>query len=216
MVELDLLPSFIKICGITSVEDASFAVDAGATAIGLVFAQSPRKIDEVKGQEISGYAKDKILRVGVFKDQSDSEVLSFVRQVELDCVQLHSLFSAELASELRKLNVAVIKAMSVGTDEIEDFDEHRVNAVLIDGPAPGSGEEHSWADVQQNHFQRPMIAAGGLNSSNVLRIVSNTSAWGVDVSSGCESAPGKKDQLKVQEFVRKANKAFVQQEDFND
>jgi phosphoribosylanthranilate isomerase len=61
-----------------------------------------------------------------------------------------------------------------------------------------------------------MIAAGGLNSSNVLRIVSNTSAWGVDVSSGCESAPGKKDQLKVQEFVRKANKAFVQQEDFND
>jgi len=216
MVELDLLPSFIKICGITSVEDASFAIDAGATAIGLVFAQSPRKIDEVKGQEISDYAKDKILRVGVFKDQSDSEVLSFVRQVELDCVQLHSFFSAELASELRKLNVAVIKAMSVGTDEIEDFDEHRVNAVLIDGPAPGSGEEHSWADVQQNHFQRPMIAAGGLNSSNVLRIVSNTSAWGVDVSSGCESAPGKKDQLKVQEFVRKANKAFVQQEDFND
>ena len=216
MVELDLLPSFIKICGITSVEDASFAVDAGATAIGLVFAQSPRKIDEVKGQEISDYAKDKILRVGVFKDQSDSEVLSFVTQVELDCVQLHSALSTELAGELRRLNVAIIKAMSVGTDEIDNFDEHRVDAVLIDGPAPGSGEDHSWADVQQNHFQRPMIAAGGLNSSNILRIVSNTSAWGVDVSSGCESAPGKKDQLKVQEFVRKANKAFVQQEDFND
>jgi len=216
MVEFDLLPSFIKICGITSVEDASFAVDAGATAIGLVFAQSPRKIDEVKGQEISDYAKDKILRVGVFKDQSDSEVLSFVTQVELDCVQLHSALSTELAGELRRLNVAIIKAMSVGTDEIDNFDEHRVDAVLIDGPAPGSGEDHSWADVQQNHFQRPMIAAGGLNSSNILRIVSNTSAWGVDVSSGCESAPGKKDQLKVQEFVNKANKAFVQQEDFND
>ena len=216
MVELDLLPSFIKICGITSVEDASFAVDAGATAIGLVFAQSPRKIDEVKGQEISDYAKDKILRVGVFKDQSDSEVLSFVTQVELDCVQLHSALSTELAGELRRLNVAIIKAMSVGTDEIDNFDEHRVDAVLIDGPAPGSGEDHSWADVQQNHFQRPMIAAGGLNSSNILRIVSSTSAWGVDVSSGCESAPGKKDQLKVQEFVNKANKAFVQQEDFND
>jgi len=216
MVELDLLPSFIKICGITSVEDASFAVDAGATAIGLVFAQSPRKIDEVKGQEISDYAKDKILRVGVFKDQSDSEVLSFVTQVELDCVQLHSALSTELAGELRRLNVAIIKAMSVGTEEIDNFDEHRVDAVLIDGPAPGSGEDHSWADVQQNHFQRPMIAAGGLNSSNILRIVSSTSAWGVDVSSGCESAPGKKDQLKVQEFVNKANKAFVQQEDFND
>ncbi len=216
MVELDLLPSFIKICGITSVEDASFAVDAGATAIGLVFAQSPRKIDEVKGQEISDYAKDKILRVGVFKDQSDSEVLSFVTQVELDCVQLHSALSTELAGELRRLNVAIIKAMSVGTDEIDNFDEHRVDAVLIDGPAPGSGEDHSWADVQQNHFQRPMIAAGGLNSSNILRIVSSTSAWGVDVSSGCESAPGKKDQLKVQEFVSKANKAFVQQENFND
>ena len=216
MVELGLLPSFIKICGITSVEDASFAVDAGATAIGLVFATSPRKIDAVKGQEIANFAKDKILRVGVFKDQSDDEILSFVTQVDLDCAQLHSLLSAELAIELRKMNVAIIKAMSVGTDEIEDFDEHRVDAVLIDGPAPGSGEEHSWADVQQNHFQRPMIAAGGLNSSNVLRIVSNTNAWGVDVSSGCESAPGKKDQLKVQEFVRKANKAFVQQEDFND
>ena len=216
MVELDLLPSFIKICGITSVRDASYAVDAGATAIGLVFAKSPRKIDATTGQEISSYAKDKILRIGVFKDQSDAEILSIVTQVELDCVQLHTALSTELASELRKLGVAIIKAMSVGTEEIENFDEHRVDAVLIDGPAPGSGEEHSWADVQQSHFQRPMIAAGGLNSSNILRIVSSTSAWGVDVSSGCESAPGKKDQLKVQEFVSKANKAFVQQEDIND
>jgi len=152
----------------------------------------------------------------VFKDQSDSEILSFVNQVELDCVQLHTALSVELAFELRKLGVAIIKAMSIGTEEIEDFDEHRVDAVLIDGPAPGSGEDHSWADVQQNHFQRPMIAAGGLNSSNILRIVSSTSAWGVDVSSGCESAPGKKDQLKVQEFVSKANKAFVQPEDVSD
>lgn len=216
MVELDLLPSFIKICGITSVQDASFAIDAGATAIGLVFAKSPRKLDEAKGQEISTFAKGKILRIGVFKDQSDTEVLSFVNQVELDCVQLHSALSTELASELRTLGVVIIKAMSIGTEEIEEFDEHRVAAVLIDGPAPGSGEEHSWADVQQNHFQRPMIAAGGLNSSNIQRIVSSTSAWGVDVSSGCESTPGKKDQLKVQEFVSKANKAFVQQEDLND
>ena len=216
MVELDLLPSFIKICGITSVQDASFAIDAGATAIGLVFAKSPRKLDEAKGQEISTFAKGKILRIGVFKDQSDTEVLSFVNQVELDCVQLHSALSTELASELRTLGVAIIKAMSIGTEEIEEFDEHRVAAVLIDGPAPGSGEEHSWADVQQNHFQRPMIAAGGLNSSNIQRVVSSTSAWGVDVSSGCESAPGKKDQLKVQEFVSKANKAFVQQEDISD
>lgn len=216
MVELDLLPSFIKICGITSVEDASYAVDAGATAIGLVFAQSPRKIDVLQGQEISSYAKGKILRVGVFKDQSDIEILSIAGQVELDCVQLHSQLSEELASELRNFGVAIIKAMSIGTDEIELFDEHRVQAILIDGPAPGSGEEHSWADVQQNHFQRPMIAAGGLNSSNILRIVSSTSAWGVDVSSGCESATGKKDPVKVQEFVNKANKAFVQQEDLND
>lgn len=216
MVELDLLPSFIKICGITSVEDASFAVEAGATAIGLVFAKSPRKIDEVRGQEISAYAKDKILRVGVFKDQSDAEILSFVVKVELDCVQLHTQLSSELVNELRKLNVAIIKAMSVGTDEIEDFDEHRVDAVLIDGPAPGSGEDHSWADVQQNQFQRPLIAAGGLNSSNILRIVSSTNAWGVDVSSGCESAPGEKDRVKVQEFVSKANRAFVQQENFSD
>jgi len=216
MVELDLLPSFIKICGITSVEDASYAVDAGATAIGLVFAQSPRKIDVLQGREISSYAKGKILRIGVFKDQSDTEILSIAAQVELDCVQLHSQLSKELASELRKFGVAIIKAMSIGTDEIELFDEHRVQAILIDGPAPGSGEEHSWADVQQNHFQRPMIAAGGLNSSNILRIVSSTSAWGVDVSSGCESAPGKKDSVKVQEFVNKANKAFVQQEDLND
>ena len=216
MVELDLLPSFIKICGITSVEDASYAVDAGATAIGLVFAQSPRKIDVLQGREISSYAKGKILRIGVFKDQSDTEILSIAGQVELDCVQLHSQLSKELASELRKFGVAIIKAMSIGTDEIELFDEHRVQAILIDGPAPGSGEEHSWADVQQNHFQRPMIAAGGLNSSNILRIVSSTCAWGVDVSSGCESAPGKKDSVKVQEFVNKANKAFVQQEDLND
>jgi len=113
MVELGLLPSFIKICGITSVEDASFAVDAGATAIGLVFATSPRKIDAVKGQEIANFAKDKILRVGVFKDQSDDEILSFVTQVDLDCAQLHSLLSAELAIELRKMNVAIIKAIAI-------------------------------------------------------------------------------------------------------
>ncbi len=216
MVELELLPSFIKICGITSTQDAEYAIDAGATAIGLVFATSPRKIDIATGKTISEYSKNRILRVGVFKDQSDEEILSIIENVELDCAQLHSPLSSELEKALRNLNIAVIKAMSVGTDEIDEFDEHRVAAILIDGPSPGSGEDHAWEDVQQNFFQRPMIAAGGLNTSNLSRIVTLTNAWGVDVSSGVEESPGKKNPAKVSDFVNKANKVFVQPEDSNE
>jgi phosphoribosylanthranilate isomerase len=216
MVELELLPSFIKICGITSTQDAEYAIDAGATAIGLVFATSPRKIDIATGKTISEYSKNRILRVGVFKDQSDEEILSIIENVELDCAQLHSPLSSELEKELRNLNIAVIKAMSVGTDEIDEFDEHRVAAILIDGPSPGSGEDHAWGDVQQNFFQRPMIAAGGLNTANLSRIVTLTNAWGVDVSSGVEESPGKKNPAKVSDFVNKANKVFVQPEDSNE
>ncbi len=216
MVELELLPSFIKICGITSTQDAEYAIDAGATAIGLVFAASTRKIDIATGKTISEYSKNRILRVGVFKDQSDEEILSIIERVELDCAQLHSHLSSELEKELRNLNIAVIKAMSVGTDEIDEFDEHRVAAILIDGPSPGSGEDHAWGDVQQNFFQRPMIAAGGLNTANLSRIVTLTNAWGVDVSSGVEESPGKKNPAKVSDFVNKANKVFVQPEDSNE
>lgn len=216
MAELADLAHFIKICGITSLEDAQCALEAGADAIGLIMAVSPRQLSLVQASALAEATKGSILRVGVFRDNSTRFICESVDATGVEVVQVHGELSAELLSELRDRGVGVIKALSVASDELVTFDEHRVDAVLVDGPRPGSGDSHAWDDVSRRHFQRPLIAAGGLTPANVGEVLALTHAWGVDVASGVETSPGQKDPLRVRDFVRNASAFFDQREESRD
>jgi len=101
----------------------------------------------------------------------------------------------------------------VGASEFFTFDESAVDAVLVDGPTPGSGAAHSWDDLANRSFGVPVIVAGGLDATNVARVIETTGAWGVDVATGVESAPGVKDRELVMNFVGAAQRHYAQREE---
>jgi phosphoribosylanthranilate isomerase len=204
--------SFVKICGITSIADAHVAIDAGADAIGLIFASSVRQLSVEQAREIVAATKGSILRVGVFRHDGDDFVVDAIARCDVDAVQIHGPLSDQLRNSLHSRGVPVIKALSIGSDEFFDFDDASVDAVLIDGPTPGSGQTHPWHDLARRHFVRPVIVAGGLNASNVAEVLATTNAWGADVSSGVESVPGVKDPSNVRDFVTNARAYFDREE----
>jgi phosphoribosylanthranilate isomerase len=108
--------------------------------------------------------------------------------------------------------VRVVKALDIEGGEFESFDEIGVDAVLIDGPRPGSGFAHSWDRLASRTFNVPVVAAGGLNATNVAAVVVATDAWGVDCSSGVEASPGVKDARLVSDFVASARNAWAHSE----
>lgn len=196
--------SYVKICGVTSLEDAQAVIDAGADAVGLIFAESTRQLSPSAGRRIAEATKGAIIRVGVFRHDSDEFVLHCVDESGVDVAQLHGPLSEVLLHELRRRDVGIIKALSVESDDFNRFSEELVDAVLVDGPTPGSGREHSWPDFTKRDFQRPLIIAGGLQPDNVAQMARRTNAWGVDVSTGVETAPGVKDAFRVRDFVLNA------------
>ena len=212
MARFDDVSSFVKICGITSIEDARVALDAGADAIGLIFAHSVRQLSVEQAREIAGATRGSLLRVGVFRHDPDDFVVDALDATHVDAAQIHGPLSAELLRSLRDRAVLVIKALSIGSDEFYEFDDTDVDAVLIDGPAPGSGQTHSWHELARRQFTRPVIVAGGLNALNVVDVSEKTGAWGVDVSSGVESSPGVKDPSNVKDFVTNARAYFDREE----
>ena len=213
MAEFTALPSFIKVCGVTSIEDARCVEVAGASAIGLILAASPRRIPFDLARDICGATRGSILRVGVFRDNDAAFVCDAVDATGVDIAQVHGELGVELAGELRRRNVGIIKALSVGTQEFFEFDERVADAILVDGPRPGSGLTHTWDDLLQRDFERPVIAAGGLSPSNVAQVLEITGAWGVDVATGVEMAPGVKDASLVRDFVANAKIHFKQREE---
>ena len=189
MVDLSDLASFVKVCGVTSTLDAQLVIDAHATALGLIFAQSRRQLSLDSAREIAQYAKGAILVVGVFRNDEPDAILHAVEQVSLDAVQVHGVLDDQVLNELRRRGLLVIKALSVGESEFFTFDEGAVDAVLVDGPTPGSG---------------------GLDVTNVARVIETTGAWGVDVATGVESSPGVKDRELVMNFVGAAERHYAQ------
>lgn len=203
---------FVKICGITNIEDALSVIEAGADAIGLVFAPSARRVTPEQAGPILEAARGRTLRVAVLRELADDEVLALLERVEVDAVQLHDPLSATLVRELRDQGLIVIKALSIEAPDFDTFDESPVDVVLVDGPRPGSGRAHSWEPLARRPFAVPVIAAGGLTPVNVGEVISMTHVSGVDSSSGVESSPGKKDRALVVSFVERAKAAFATME----
>lgn len=200
----------VKICGITSVEDALLAVDAGADAIGFIFAPSPRQVSPETAAEISRRLPPFVTRVGVVVDQDAAAILE---QCSLDAVQFHG---SESPDEMRRVRGARrIRAVRVKTEaDLAGLEEYApvADAFLLDtfveGTPGGTGHSFDWSVAASERARsRPLILAGGLTPENVAEAVRRVMPYAVDVSSGVEREPGKKDAGKVAEFIRAAREA---------
>ena len=201
--------SFVKICGVTSIHDAALVHGAGADALGLIIAPSRRRVTVTEASAVAAWAKDRLLSVLVVRELDDDTILDAVDRIKPDAVQLHDAVSTALGAGLRERGHLVIRALAIGSDEFWRFDDETVDAVLLDGQRPGSGDAHDWHDVEQRSWTRPIIAAGGLTSSNVSEIISRPWVWGVDVASGVEASTGHKDRDAIAAFVANARDAFA-------
>ena len=196
----------IKICGITNIEDATAAVEYGADAIGFVFATSPRQVSTDAVKTISSALPPFIVRVGVFVDETPC-VLAIAKACGLDVVQLHGGQSDEFTLSLTP-HMRVIRALRVKDEQsVTDLSGYRTaDAYLLDryqrDKLGGTGAPFDWrlALIAKRHGI-PIIMAGGLTPENVAEAVLMVKPYGVDVSTGVESSPGKKDHVKMKEFI---------------
>ena len=181
----------VKVCGITRRQDAEAAVAAGASAIGFVFyPKSPRYVTPVAAAQL-GAGLD-IWKVGVFQDESPRVIEDVMRAAQLDVAQIYDGDLPNVARVWRALR----PSSSARPNE-------SVEAVLLDGPA--NGVTFDWN--QARGFPEKVILAGGLNASNVAEAIRIAKPWGVDASSGLESAPGIKDSEKIRRFIDAAMEA---------
>ncbi|HEY5103937.1 MAG TPA: phosphoribosylanthranilate isomerase, partial [Acidimicrobiales bacterium] len=146
------------------------------------------------------------------RENDNDFILGTLSELNVEMVQLHGDLRDDLLARLRDQRLIVVKALNIEDREFEEFDESKVDAVLIDGPRPGSGRTHSWERLATRAFRVPMIVAGGLTPDNVGEAIVSTNAWGVDCASGVESAPGRKDHELVNSFVDNAHEVFGQEE----
>jgi phosphoribosylanthranilate isomerase len=198
---------FVKICGVTSEEDALLAVAMGADAVGFVFAPSPRQIAPRKAADIAKRIPTEIVTVGVFRDETRQRVVDTIHHTGLRAAQLHGRETPGDTHWIRQRVSLVIKAFAAGDPGLDAVDDYGADAILIDSAAPGSGEVFDWSLAEGAPSNRRVILAGGLTPDNVADAVRVVRPWGVDVASGVESAPGRKDARKVRAFVQAAKAA---------
>lgn len=196
--------TLVKICGITRLEDAELAVELGASAIGFIFwPESPRYIPPSRAAEISQALPDRIARVGVFVNQTRNFIWNAAEQVELTALQLHGDETPAFAAALPR---PVIKAVPVTEDfSVEAvMDIPRTITVLLDAHDPvkrgGTGTTIDWSVAAAVAWRRPIFLSGGLDAGNIREAIDRVNPHAVDVSSGVESAPGRKDAGKLREL----------------
>ncbi len=198
---------FIKICGITTEEDALAAVALGADAVGFIFAPSPRQIAPALAADIAKRLPREIVTVGVFRNESAQRLVGIVNRIGLHAAQLHGNESADESRWIRERVGAVIKAFPAGHPRIRDFKDFGADILLIDGPAPGSGRMFDWRLLEGVADPSKLMLSGGLNPGNVADAIRYVRPWGVDVASGVESSPGQKDFNRLRSFITLAREA---------
>ncbi len=184
---------FVKICGITNPEDALAAVDAGARAIGFVFvASSPRCVTPEQIEPWIAQIPSDTWKVGVFENESPESIERISCRLSLDVAQLHGSETAERHPR----DLRIWKAFRVAEAQANIPDYPAAEAILIDGIA------YDWTHTA--HFTRPLILAGGLDETNVAARIRLSRPWAVDVSSGIESSPGRKNRARMKKFIETA------------
>jgi phosphoribosylanthranilate isomerase len=198
---------FVKICGVTSEADALLCVSFGADAVGFIFAPSSRQVSVQTAGDIAKRLPPEILTVGVFRDEAPQRVVEKVQRAGLGAAQLHGHESSQETAWIRARLPVVIKAFPAGDRTISRFPEFGADYLLIDGDNPGSGEVFDWRLAEGVADPTRLIISGGLHPGNVDQAVAHLHPAGVDVCSGVESAPGRKDPMKVRDFVVNARAA---------
>ena len=205
---MDSLPwVFVKVCGVTNEEDALLAVAMGADAVGFVFAPSRRQVAPQRAAEIVRRLPAEIVTVGVFRDETRDRVVETAHRARLRAVQLHGHESPADTHWIHQRVSLIIKAFAAGDPQLDHADEYAADAFLIDSATPGSGEVFDWSLAEGAPSNRRIILAGGLTPDNVADAVRVVRPWGVDVSTGVEAAPGRKDARKMRAFVEAAKAA---------
>jgi phosphoribosylanthranilate isomerase len=203
----------VKICGITNLEDALAAVEAGADALGFNFAIGPRRITPEQGAAILRELPPTVTTVGLVVDQDPRPILDVC---PLDVIQFHG---SEPPEALSAAGVPAWKAFrlrdAADLDQLAAYED--ASAFLLDAYVPGvpggTGHRFPWAlAVEAQRYGKPVIVAGGLTPENVALCIQATHPHAVDVSSGVEAAPGKKDAARVRAFIRAAKTAAVAKE----
>ena len=195
----------VKICGLTTLEAAQTAENAGADFLGFIFADSKRKISPEKAKEIIEELKGKALKVGVFVDESFEEIERIQRLTGIDIIQLHGQESMEKASSF---SIPVIKAFSIQNEvDLKKIEGYPVDYQLLDLPKNSQSSSGKTLDWQMIHRLRQssnrLILAGGLTPMNVSEAIKLVQPFAVDVSSGVETN-GYKDHEKIRLFIKNA------------
>ncbi|MCU1331325.1 MAG: phosphoribosylanthranilate isomerase [Candidatus Angelobacter sp.] len=208
--------TWIKICGTTSLEDALSSIEAGADALGFIFAPSRRRVSAEQAQRIIRQLPRDAERIGVFMNSPAAEIASVVNAVDLTGIQMHGQESAaglyECLPLARRDAMRMIKTIQVKPGLEFQPGHHggpsRVNAWLLDSGA-GSGTTFDWNSVkrQLGQNEEKFIVAGGLTPENVGEAMRILNPWGVDVVTGVEREPGGKDPEKLKAFVAAVRKA---------
>ena len=197
-----------KICGITNLDDANVAVENGASAIGFIFYEkSPRTISINNAKSISKHLPKTIARVGVFVNHEKDFIRLAISEVPLDMIQLHGDETPDFCNQF---DVAILKALRIKNEaSLSVMDQYDVAVFLLDtfsnDQYGGTGETFDWS-VLNRKFKTPIILSGGLNSENILNAIDAVNPSAVDVNSGVESSPGKKDFNKLKLLFKNLNK----------
>ena len=202
--DLALNGLFIKICGITTEEDALLASAMGADALGFVFAAgSTRQVTPTSVTDIVKRLSPEIATFGVFRDEHPDRVVEIVQQCGLTGAQLHGHETSEQCASVAERVNFVIQAFAAGDRTIDRARSYPVEVILLDNAKPGSGELFDWSLVEVPDGKK-LLLAGGLDPTNVTDAVTKVRPWGIDVSSGVEASPGRKDARKLHSFIANA------------
>lgn len=210
--------TWIKICGTTSLEDALSSIEAGADALGFIFARSKRRVTPERAQAIISELPGSVEKIGVFLDAGAREISRIVNEVDLTGIQMHghydfppevySYLPKDRRDNLRKIKTVIVQELYEMQMDTYAAVQGVVDTWLFDSGA-GSGQTFDWqsARKQLGDRQGQFAIAGGLNPENVSDAIRTFKPWGVDVVSGVEREPGRKDPEKLRAFVAAVRKA---------
>ena len=208
---------FVKVCGVTNEEDALVAVGMGTDAIGFNFVPgSPRQISPRLARDIVRRLPGGIVTVGVFRNEMPERVVQVMDGAGLRMAQLHGNETAANSLWVAERVPALIKVFVAGDPNVERVRDYGASVLLLDGPDPGSGRIFDWRQLEGRDRGIRLLLAGGLRPSNVAQAIEIVRPWGVDVASGVESEPGRKDVLAMREFISAAKEAGALYEDTAD
>ncbi|MCL2394279.1 MAG: phosphoribosylanthranilate isomerase [Acidimicrobiaceae bacterium] len=203
---------FVKICGTTSEGDALLAVALGADAVGFIFAPSRRQVSPMLVADIVKRLPPEILTVGVFRDESPQRVVTVAARAGVRAVQLHGRESAADFRWVHEHVRVMIRAFAAGDPEVAKASDYGADIVMLDNPNPGSGQTFDWGLAADVPVGERLMIAGGLTPENVGVAIAQVRPWGVDVASGVEREPGRKDPVKLRAFVANARRAAAEHE----